>query len=144
MNNNNEPLEIDDYIEYYLPNAVYGNKESLRRAHVINISEPSLGGSLFWLELSSGDLLPEDHRIKRIKGKTGKVIIGTYREVQNYYMKDNKYMNNTTSSTNESDNTQTRLAALRMIGIIWSVLLYLFQILYLTHSVWNCWINLLH
>ena len=109
LNNNNEPLEIDDYIEYYLPDAVYGNKESLRRAHVINISEPSLGGSLFWLELSSGDLLPEDTRIKRIKGKTGEVIIGTYREVQNYYMKDNNYMNNTKSSTNQSDNTQTRL-----------------------------------
>ena len=37
---------------------------------------------MFWLELSNGDLLPEDHRIKRITGKPGEVIIGTYCDLQ--------------------------------------------------------------
>ena len=109
LNNNNEPLDIHDWIEYYHPNAVCGNKEALRRACVLNINTSSLGGSMFWLELSNGDLLPEDHRIKRITGKPGEVIIGTYRELQRFYMKHNMDMNSNTVGSNNISHTQTVL-----------------------------------
>lgn len=52
-----------DVIEYYCPVFVYGSKLGLRHATVISVDPDRK----FILELSNGELLERDHKVKRIK-----------------------------------------------------------------------------
>lgn len=58
-----EPISPGDVIEYYCPMFVYGSKQGLRTATVISV-DPERD---FILELSTGDFLQKDSKIKRIK-----------------------------------------------------------------------------
>ena len=58
-----EPIRPGDVIEYYNPIFVYGNPQGLRRATVMSIYPKRK----FKLVLDDGELLPKDHRVKRIK-----------------------------------------------------------------------------
>jgi hypothetical protein len=58
-----EPIRPGDVIEYYCPVFVYGSKQGLRQATVMSI-DPN---RKFILELSNGELLDRDHKVKRIK-----------------------------------------------------------------------------
>eukprot|EP00956_Cyclotella_meneghiniana_P012527 scaffold17826_cov72-Cyclotella_meneghiniana.AAC.1 len=79
----NEPMRPGDVIEYYSPIFVVGDKRGLRQATILGISPEAN----IILDLSTGDCLPEDTRVKRIKVVEGDQLFdhpGIYRPIESF------------------------------------------------------------
>ncbi|KAL7509978.1 hypothetical protein ACHAXN_009295 [Cyclotella atomus] len=97
----NEPMRSGDVIEYYSPMFVVGDKRGLRQATVLAVSPDAD----VILNLSNGECLPEDTRVKRIKVMDGDELFdhpGIYRPIETFKLIAGKVKGGASGIMNEA------------------------------------------